>query len=161
MDEIEEEVIQEDIVEQCTPGQEKDEFGECVDIDNNQPTPFSPPENFGTPITTSADIEVVKQDIKTKIEDKNPERQEWGMFESIIAADATEYIDTLNGSWTGKGITFEQGDVVAEKISIEKGSKLFNELVLQDETINKRLIPQAAQELQPQFDAKILELRKK
>jgi len=161
MDEIEEEVIQEDIVEQCPPGQEKDEFGECVDIDNNQPTPFSPPENFGTPITTSADIEVVKQDIKTKIEDKNPERQEWGMFESIIAADATEYIDTFNGSWTGKGITFEQGDVVAEKISIEKGSKLFNELVLQDETINKRLIPQAAQELQPQFDAKILELRKK
>jgi len=160
MDEIEEEVIQEDIVEQCPPGQEKDEFGECVDV-NNQPIPFSPPENFGTPITTSADIEVVKQDIKTKIQDKNPERQEWGMFESIIAADATGYIDKFNSSWTGKGITFEQGDVVAEKISIEKGSKLFNELVLQDETINKRLIPQAAQELQPQFDAKILELRKK
>ena len=156
---IEEVIEQVNLVEECPPGQEwSDELGECVNIE--EPIPFQMPEEAGEPITVADDPEVIKEEIKEQVKEHN-QPKEWGIFESVIAINAEDKVNAFNNSWSSKGITFEQGDDVAEKVSMEKGTALFNKLVVDDPTINKELIPQTAALLQPEFDAKILELRKK
>jgi len=56
------------VVDECPEGFEKDQAsGECVEIQteiSDGPQPFEMPENAGTPLTVSADVDVVKEEIE-------------------------------------------------------------------------------------------------
>ena len=100
-------------------------------------------------------VDIIKDEERTKVEEKDEDGPEgWTIATSILAAEASETIE--NFEFSTEEMTFEQGEKVAEKVAMEKGKKLYNKLVLEDYTINKTLIPEAAKSLQPEFDAKIL-----
>jgi hypothetical protein len=157
-DPIEEEVIDNSINE-CPPGQEKNELGECVDVE------LSPYDILPENDLTKEDFPKIKNEYKENLKEKAKTERDYfsSPYEVILSIESKEKIENFNSKYEldASVLDVKNEGKIDEKASLAKGEELFNKLVLTDETINKELIPETAQELQPVFEAKILELRKK
>ncbi len=157
-DPIEEEVI-DDSINDCPPGQEKNELGECVDIE------LSPYDILPGNDLTKEDFPKIKEEYKKDLKEKAKTERDYfsSPYEVILSIESKEKIENFNSKYELDASVLDVKDEgkIDEKASLAKGEELFNKLVLTDQTINKQLIPEVAEELQPIFEAKILELRKK
>ena len=167
------------VVDECPEGFEKDEVsGECVEIQVETfdgPQPFKMPESGGEPLTVSADVDVVKDELK-KIEPFQPDID----FIKTITEGNTKLIDFQNtyddgsldpttldkvdefyelkfGPLVGdvnipnpfaKEVLSDQNLKDQEKIALEKGNQAFNYLMRNNETINSKLIPEITTSLE-------------
>ena len=154
-----EEEVMDDSINECPLGQEKNELGECVDIELS-PYDILPGNNF-----TKEDFPKIKEEYKEDLKEKAKTERDYfsSPYEVILSIESKEKVENFNSKYEFDPSVLDVKDEgkIDELASLAKGEELFNELVLTDQTINKELIPETAEELQPIFETKILELRKK
>ena len=167
------------VVDECPEGFEKDEVsGECVEIQVETfdgPQPFKMPEGGGEPLTVSADVDVVKDELK-KIEPFQPDidfiktitegntklidfqnTYEDGSLDPTTLDKVDEFYELKFGPLIGdvnipnpfaKEVLSDQNLKDQEKIALEKGNQAFNYLMRNNETINSKLIPEITTSLE-------------
>ena len=130
--------------EKCPEGFEKDEeTGECVEIAKTT-----------TVVEDATAVKEVASDTELKLEDGSSELPEKFLpdlnYVSATQRNENKVID-FNKSYEG----VSDGNISEEEqrsLATEKGTKLFNKLMRNDEVINRVLIPEAAVSLQPQLE---------